>query len=363
MVFYKVPIKIHDPKVAIVFTIFLLGFYISFINGQGIDLVPARILPFITIGLFILMPIQLQKRIFIKFTKLYVFFLIPSIFYWVMNLFHIDLSYTTLEPDSIIKANVGVYYKQFFLAVENVTGTVENITRLSGIFDEPGVVGTISGLLLGANKFDFKNNWMNKVIFVSGILSFSIAFYVLCIIFIVVNSVKLSNLKSLITVFSLILLYSLMISIEFENEFFDSLQSRLIIEDGSWVANNRTTELFNTEFNSFLESGGPKVWFGNGIYTASKNEFLAGGSSYKMIIFDSGVIGFTLIIMWLLFASLGLRKSYKSKDFYTLLLIALFMASIYQRPYVFTYAHSVIIFGGIANLVSNSKQRGKVVNV
>jgi len=355
LVMKHIPISMKDPRLGISLATVVIGFYICFINGNGIDIVPARILPYIAIALFVLMPMQFQARVFKTFTIIFAILLIPAIIYWILGTLGFDIKYTILAPDNLIRVNAGIYYKQYFLAVEHIPGVEQSITRLTGIFDEPGVVGTFSGLLLGATRFKFKKNWVNVVILIGGFLSFSLAFYSLCLIFIILNSFKHSGVKVFITMAVILLAYITFISIEFNDPFFASLQNRLTIEDGFWTGDNRTAQSFDIGYDFFLKQGGSNLWFGNGVYTSSRNELLAGGSSYKMLIYDNGIIGFALIIIWNVLACVGLRKANRSKDWYSLFLMIMFLASIYQRPYTFTIPHIVILFGGIAYLTGLDK--------
>lgn len=60
----------------------------------------------------------------------------------------------------------------------NAQQDVRYIAQIFGMYDEPGVVGTIAGAILMTRQFNFKK-WINIPIFIAGILSFSLFFYVI----------------------------------------------------------------------------------------------------------------------------------------------------------------------------------------
>lgn len=62
--------------------------------------------------------------------------------------------------------------------------TFDILPRFFGMYDEPGVVGTIAGAILMTRQFNFKK-WINIPIFIAGILSFSLFFYVIFAIYVI----------------------------------------------------------------------------------------------------------------------------------------------------------------------------------
>jgi len=55
------------------------------------------------------------------------------------------------------------------------------LSRLTAVYDEPGQVGTMAGLILLADRFRLYN-WRNPILAVGGLLSFSLAFFIFAII-------------------------------------------------------------------------------------------------------------------------------------------------------------------------------------
>lgn len=120
--------------------------------------------------------------------KLYIIYsltiLISMIMWLLVVVLSINIPYHIVEPIVDIKDyNYAVYP---FLVRTNLDSinfeSLSSMYRFCGLYDEPGVVGTISFLFLSIERFDFKNKW-NIVILVSGLLSMSLFFYLATIFY------------------------------------------------------------------------------------------------------------------------------------------------------------------------------------
>ena len=78
------------------------------------------------------------------------------------------------------------------------------VYRFMGPFDEPGVLGTISALLLSADKLNLNKN-SNKIIFFSGLISLSLAFYVLISLYFILAMVLKLNKRNILFIILAIL--------------------------------------------------------------------------------------------------------------------------------------------------------------
>ena len=94
--------------------------------------------------------------------------------------------------------------------------------RFSSIFDEPGVVGTVNGLILASIGISLRNV-RSLILLLAGLISFSLAFYII-LICILLYKFNLKNILIIAFFASLIILYS--------GELFNKLIiSRMKIED------------------------------------------------------------------------------------------------------------------------------------
>ncbi len=218
--------------------------------------------------------------------------------------------------------------------------------RLSGLFNEPGYFGTIVALYLISQKFDFKIK-ENVVLFVAGCLSFSLAYYVLVILYYIFSVFK----KPKYVIIAVLLFFTLNLVLPYlikQNEMVGVLLERFSIQDGNIVGNNRTTERFDLFWNQMYRDGKALFGYGHGYTTIIQAHSL----SWKNSVLEFGYIG-AFMLWWLLYRAA--RNIIRKTDYFEIVFVLLFFASIYQRPSVFWVQYMLILFGGIISLKHNNK--------
>lgn len=213
------------------------------------------------------------------------------------------------------------------------------IYRFSGIFDEAGVVGTLNGLILSAIGVSTRNI-KSIIILLAGLVSFSLAFYIMLILFLLFNLNFKKVIIGVIVIISLIFFSG--------DKFNDLIASRLIIENGRLVGDNRTSPVFDEWYNYFLSKGGKDLIFGRGSGSFLTIEEAHAVSSYKTFIIDNGIIGAVLILC---FYALCVFFNNNSKQGWFLCFI--FLISAYQRPDFLSFYIIVMFFGGLNYLRTN----------
>lgn len=296
-------------------------------GSKGIDLNILRIVfRFLLIAIFILG--NYKKLIYFKsFKYIYSFSLLISIIYYLLVIgLNIDLAHTFIEPLNIGK-NYN-YSNYFFLVIPN---TIDRL-RFHGVFDEPGVVGTLSGLILALENFNLKNK-INIPILIGGILSFSFFFYLIAFIYLIII---LDKTKKIILIITIVIFYQ----ITFNNTIFNTfIWSRFEIIDNNIIGDNREELAFKDYYNSFIKTDNYQWGLGN--IASSKLGYNV--SSYKQIIVNWGIFGFSLILIFYSILIFGLVSNIK-KSFAILIL---FLGLIYQRPGVFNPVYFFIIISGL----------------
>ena len=131
------------------------------------------------------------------------------------------------------------------------------------------------------------------------------------------------------------------------------IQDRIFTED-SIIVSNRTKRTFDSEFNRFLKNDTLEVILDMDTKPQS-NPLLRGAFSYKMLIYDYGFLGFLLLILWI--AIISIKENKLNKDY--LILMSVFLISIYQRPYIFNEYYLVVLFGGYANIRMINHRKNK----
>ena len=250
------------------------------------------------------------------FKLLMAFIMGISIIVYILVVFlNVPIPYNVIEPLNEDKNEVFLHYP--FLITNTLYGIV--IPRFFCVFDEPGVVGTFCGIILAAEKFNFKNK-INFVFLLGGILSVSFFFFIICGLYIIINAkIKYKVLVALVV----LVFYFLFSSNEVIN---DLVFQRFLIEDGAIAGDNRSTQSFDNFYSSFRHSS-DYLW-GLGAGTgAVLNE---GGSSYKQIIVDFGIIFFSFYMIVFLF--LCRFNKMKKKD--AIMMILVVIGVMYQRPFM-----------------------------
>lgn len=301
----------------------------------------------LVVGLFILMSSGVQKNTFSIFYNLFVYTVIPGLFLYVFIFLGVDVPWSQIESDNPVKSLAGHYYRDYmFMVVLNTQiypTEMGEMFRFSAIYNEPGVVGTVSALLLAATNFRL-SSWKSKALLLSGILSFSLAFFAIIGIYLLLRQPK----KILIILTMIIFLFLLFDKHIQENKLINAYvldRLSLVIND-TGSANNRSSDAFNQHYSEFLSSD--SVLVGRGL--SAVRELQLGVSVYNILIYEYGVIGFFLIcLMYFLILYV------KSKNFLLLFLLSLpflivFSLSIYQRPAALSVWMLIIFIGAILHL-------------
>lgn len=292
--------------------------------------------PFTYIGAILVFPTFLifctdesfLRKSFLFYKSFFSITLIPSLAIFITTIVSgLDLPYTQIEPFNAIKD--GVYRQYPFLVVyERILGYP--MLRFNGYYDEPGLIGTISAILLISDNCNMKK-WENWPILLSGIFSLSLFFFVLMGLYILIfSSLKY---KVLILVVASIAV-SMAMSIDYLRE---SFFSRFIFENGRFSGDSRTDASYDIWYNSFISS--KDVFLGLGGTVASEKNY--GGASYKDLIVTYGIIHFLLYICSFLFFYLNMVG--KNKRF--LICSLMFLCVIYQRPSISDFYYIYLFVG------------------
>lgn len=293
-----------------------------------------------------LFPIMFAKQevlvqIYYAFTRIYAIFIAASIFvYLLVVILHLDLPHNSIEALNSLKSyNYSVYpflvKPQFF---------VESF-RFFGLFDEPGVVGTISGILLLIGRFELKK-WENVVFLISGILSFSMFFFVVCGIYIV------SIMRMKYKVFSIALILAAIFILR-DNDYINEIVfMRFQLEDGKLLGDTRMHGDFANFYEQFRFT--PEYFTGLGKGTGNiQNE---GGSSYKQIIVDQGIIFFVLYIVCYLIFAKHTMKGWRSYGVYSIC----YFGTMYQRPFVIVPISVFLMLAGVYMISDNFEKKDNI---
>ncbi len=216
----------------------------------------------------------------------------------------------------------------FVNLVFNLIGTDNGEARFRSIADEPGRIGTLCGMLLFL-AWRVRSLRIPFIVFViSGIISFSLAFFVLLGIFLITH-VRVS-LKRMIIGIAIIGATIYVVFDRFEEE----VVLRIMADDGEMedidAIDNRTTAAFDKYFNQALENG--QLWLGVGVNNLPEQinaESRGGNAGGKKWIFQYGFVA--LAFLFITFNKVFLCRRRRKPDIKDYGFLIAYWLSFYQR--------------------------------
>lgn len=295
--------------------------------------------------IFALAPDNIKKRTFIYFKNAFIIICIAGIICYLSYDLNLFLPYKVVNYYNN-NATVENYIDYKFIFLYRASSSI-SLVRLCGICNEPGYFGTICALILCASSLNLKKK-SNIIILIAGFLTFSLAFIITLVIYLLLKylkDVRTVILTVLLTCFYLFLLPNIYTG----NPTIDRFIQRMTITDEGLAGDNRTTDELEYVFDDVVKNK-PLFGYGEG-YLKTQN--LKGGvSSYKTYIIQYGFVG--CILLW---GSLLLAALYKNKNYLSIIYIIAFFVNIYQRPNIMTLQYQILLFGGLAFI--NAKLRVK----
>lgn len=300
------------------------------------------------------------QKVYLVSKKIFAIVLIPAILIYVFEIVGIHLPSTSLSAD-IGKTLTGQSYELYMGVAVMLRNAGGELPRLCGLFREPGFVGTIGALYLLGDKITLKK-WYNVVILIASVLTFSVAFYIIFVLGflmkIVVSATTPKKLISGIIAIALVVsayLVFMNISIRPSSPFAE-LQSRLEFTEDGLAGDNRMEDEYSVAaYESWLKSDIKTILLGYGkdnrVIPGTNISIWQKASSYKEYIFNYGVL--SLVIMIATFLATVLTKYRGVKGInkrHIIVLLLLFILSIYQRYGVCRFFYLCVLFGGASNL-------------
>lgn len=213
----------------------------------------------------------------------------------------------------------------------NLVRTDLIIPRFQGLANEPGLLGTLCGLLLYYTRRERKLRIPYYIFLLSGVISFSLAFYViLAIHFLFV--VRL-NWKGILVIVLIISASFYMLRDQFE-----VLIERVVESED---IDNRTSENFDDAFEKAYSQG--ILWFGVGYQNVEGliDKSDGGNSGGKLWILQYGIIG--VIIVFIGYGMLYYYRCGRKLQLYDWLFLIVFWLSFYQRQTIYT-PYTILVF-------------------
>jgi hypothetical protein len=336
--FYIKSIKITEIFIISLFIIYILIITIS----NSFTIIGT------TSYLFVIIILLIKNEKVLLFLKYFKSIIAISLFlslisYFLIITFNISLPYNRIESLNILKAANYIQYP--FLVSEYFLGFRYFNLRFCGMFDEPGVVGSMAVLFLLIDKFSFKS-FENKIILLAGILSFSFYFYASMAVYLF----YIINYKSKVYfVLSFLLFYSLTIN---NDVIYTLVWERFDIVDGRFFGDNRSGKMLDDKFDTFVSSG--NLWGGIG-FEEAKN-YSKGSSTFKTMFMGYGLLFSILVCSAFLVFSWYHIKNTK----FLLAYWFLFFGMLYQRyGFIYDLPHFYLFIATVYSLSQWDRKKYK----
>lgn len=320
--------------------VYLFLLYVVYTNLVGVSLggsvFDTRLI--VSLVLFMFSKNTLYKA-YINFVYLFGVLLILSLLFYGVYI----SDYYNLEFTKVIGTDGREYYNYSFNTMlsymKRSGGFPFSFYRFSAFVGEPGWIGARAVLILVSLKFQFRRFKILYVFLIAAILSFSLAAYLPLFLsafyFLITGKLKVSFKRLVVLLIALILIATLNLG------FFEKyIASRLVIQDGSLVGDNRTGHSFNEEWKTFIYTS--EVIFGKGKGQSNKFEGTAG---WKTLVYNSGYIGFVVYISIFVAAFLFLWK--KGNRSYAFFFLFVFLLTLYHRTRLHQIYYLLIFYGGL----------------
>jgi len=283
-----------------------------------------------------------------KFEKILTFILTIGIIGYFVNILF-QLPSFPIPPLNIGKS---AFYscKLFFVQHPDYDGVYE-INQFMSVFDEPGALGTILALLISYRRLDLRR-YRDKVYIIAGLISFSMAFYAILVVNLILNFRK--SRATLFLILSFFIIFQEVAPEVLELKIFN----RLDFTSATVIKDNRSTEFFVDRYDKFISDGGSAVVWGKGpsaITELSKIGDL-NTSSYKSEVYRYGFFGIFLFLSFYAFLIF-----YHSNHIRSWQLFAMVLLIFWQRPY-FNFAPFILLFLASIYYIDSEFKKVKSMN-
>ena len=289
---------------------------------------------------------EIAEKSLTKICKVFAGFLIISILFFFLHFIGVNL------PNMSVERGNYSYTNFFFFLLDDRELWNILIPRFNSVFLEPGHMGTTIIMLLATQIGKWKK-WYNVVLFVALLMSFSLAAYCLGVMLLFLRLWMLRR-KIVLKVLGLVSFLGIIVGGSFVYNDGDNMLNNLIVmrlevsETGDdFKGNNRVSEDFEKEFESFL--GSSDVLFGREMDYEGW-----GNSGYRVYIYDYGMAGFALFLVFYFFA---FKTGRDIRAITTAFVLAMTNFWIRGYPMLFAFLYPYFIISQMNNKLDTLKEQ------
>ena len=289
---------------------------------------------------------EIAEKSLAKICKVFAGFLIISILFFFLHFIGVNLPNVSVERGNYSYTNF------FFFLLDDRELWNILIPRFNSVFLEPGHMGTTIIMLLATQIGKWKK-WYNVVLFVALLISFSLAAYCLGVMLLFLRLWMLRR-KIVLKVLGLVSFLGIIVGGSFVYNDGDNMLNNLIVmrlevsdTGDDFKGNNRVSEDFEKEFESFL--GSSDVLFGREMDYEGW-----GNSGYRVYIYDYGMAGFALFLVFYFFA---FKTGRDIRAITTAFVLAMTNFWIRGYPMLFAFLYPYFIISQMNNKLDTLKEQ------
>ncbi len=312
--------RIFDKRRMILSRVFFGAWLLVFLISTIINVCPVHLALYLQVifgTLFVAVNDDLRKSVFVDFVRLYCIFLVLSFVEYALYFVGANFSLGTVYRGD----NPSPFINSLFNLIRVST------PRFQSLAEEPGVIGTINGFLF--HILQSKEYRKQKyIVLLTGIFTFSIAFYVICFI-----SIISSNRRLIVKVIPLFAVVGILM-------LFPSLTEQFILDRVvEERIDNRTHVQFQEMFDRANSNGELLLGKGYQAYYKELKEW-DGSAGATVFIYQYGWFG--VIVIFLCYLFIYVRGTPISR--YSLVFFLIFWLSFYQRQFIYQPFYLLIFF-------------------
>ncbi|MGL5779077.1 hypothetical protein, partial [Cetobacterium sp.] len=283
--------------------------------------------------IFLLLLVKEKNKLYIYFYNILTLLCFCSLIQYICYNLGIRINLSKIIPDNPDKAKLGIIYLKSYFVVFLSDG-YSILKRFQLIFEEPGTLGTLIGMVLLFDENYKQNRFKRIILILSGFLTQSTAFFILYLLKLF-KGLFFKNSKK-ISISILLILFFISQSIYFINK-------KIYIKNYNKIffvleKNNREGEKSKEILNKFIYSKDVILGMGNHLYEDYKGINI---SSWRLRVYFNGILGMISLLLFVLVIS-----KFKTLKREVKLSILIYFTSLYQRPAIETLANLLILVSG-----------------
>lgn len=312
----------------------LISYYIIITGSQNFNAYIVNVFSIFSIYILLRQDVHSLGEMATFIAKAFALLLTISMAFFVLYIFGFNMPF--------VNASFGdyqyTYSNYYFFMIDDRTLSVL-IPRFQSVFLEPGHLGSATTVLLMTQIGKWKR-WWNVVLIIASVISFSLAAYAILIslMFLRLWVLRRNLVGKLVITLSLISVVCIGATFynQGDNLINNLILSRLEIDDqtGTFVGNNRVDKDFEKEFDKYIVTS--DAFFGRDMSKAATG---AGNSGYRVFIYQNGLVGLFLVV---LFYALSFKGYNDTRYMLTAVFISLLIFWI--RGYPLWYSNYIPIY-------------------